>query len=181
MTAARSVSWWRRWLPGWLAAGVCVSVAVLCWFGYRAMIGWERSARLLAERRANQAADLLSTALTRDMRGVQSSVLSSAYWDAFMIDPSADVTTHFDLPASKCPDVRTRRGAMRTPEPSPTRVPFSSINAMETLAALTACAVVGSLSGDPPQAARLPSEEARMPAQTAPIIRMPFIVKTSVP
>jgi signal transduction histidine kinase len=93
MTAARSVTWWRRWLPGWLAAGVCVSVAVLCWFGYRAMIGWERSARQLAERRANQAADLLSTALSRDMRGVQSSVLSSAYWDAFMIDPSADITT----------------------------------------------------------------------------------------
>jgi signal transduction histidine kinase len=90
---ARPVSWIRRWLPGWLAAGVCVSVAVLSWFGYRAMIGWERSARLLAERRANQAADLLLTGLSRDMRGVQSSVLSSPYWDAFMADPSADITT----------------------------------------------------------------------------------------
>ena len=90
---ARSFSWLRRWLPGWLAAGVCVSVAVLSWFGYRAMIGWERSARLLAERRAHQAADLLLTGLSRDMRGVQNSVLSSPYWDAFMADPSADITT----------------------------------------------------------------------------------------
>jgi signal transduction histidine kinase len=90
---ARPQAWFRRWLPGWLAAGVCVSVAVLSWFGYRAMTGWERSAHLLADRRANQAADLLLTALARDMRGVQHSVLSSPYWDAFMADPSADITT----------------------------------------------------------------------------------------
>jgi signal transduction histidine kinase len=90
---ARRVPWIRRWLPGWLAAGVCVSVAILSWFGYRAMTGWERSARLLADRRANQTADLLLTALSRDMRGVQHSVLSSPYWDAFMADPSADITT----------------------------------------------------------------------------------------
>jgi signal transduction histidine kinase len=90
---ARPVSWIRRWLPGWLAAGVCISVAMLSWFGYRAMVGWERSARLLADRRANQAADLLLTALSRDMRGVQNSVLSSPYWDAFLADPSADITT----------------------------------------------------------------------------------------
>jgi signal transduction histidine kinase len=90
---ARPVSFIRRRLPGWLAAGICISVAILCWLGYRAMIGWERSARLLADRRANQAADLLLTALSRDMRGVQNSVLSSPYWDAFLSDPSADITT----------------------------------------------------------------------------------------
>jgi signal transduction histidine kinase len=90
---ARPVSRIRRWLPGWLAIGVCVSVAILCWLGYRAMTGWERSARLLADRRANQAADLLLTALSRDMRGVQHQVLSSPYWDAFLADPSADITT----------------------------------------------------------------------------------------
>lgn len=90
---ARPVSGIRRWLPGWLAAGVCVSVAILCWLGYSAMVGWERSARLLADRRANQAADLLLTALSRDMRGVQHQVLSSPYWDAFLADPSADITT----------------------------------------------------------------------------------------
>ena len=90
---ARPVSGIRRWLPGWLAAGVCVSVAILCWLGYRAMTEWERNARLLADRRANQAADLLLTALSRDMRGVQNSVLSSPYWDAFLADLSADITT----------------------------------------------------------------------------------------
>lgn len=90
---ARPVSGIRRWLPGWLAAGVCVSVAILCWLGYSAMVGWERSARQLADRRANQAADLLLTALSRDMRGVQHQVLSSPYWDAFLADPSADITT----------------------------------------------------------------------------------------
>jgi signal transduction histidine kinase len=79
--------------PNWLAAGVFISVLVLAWFGYRAIVGWERLGILLAERRANQAADLLLTALSRDMRGVQNSVLSSPYWDAFMADPSSDLTT----------------------------------------------------------------------------------------
>jgi signal transduction histidine kinase len=56
-----------------------LSVAGLVWIGYRAISGWQRSAGLVASRRAESAADLLVTALARDMRGVQTSVLSSPH------------------------------------------------------------------------------------------------------
>jgi signal transduction histidine kinase len=80
-----------RGLAGWMAAGVCASVALLTWFGYHAIREWQRSSTLLVERRADAAADLLVTALTRDMHAVQKSVLASPDWDAFMIDPPSDV------------------------------------------------------------------------------------------
>jgi hypothetical protein len=53
-----------------MAAGVCVSVAILTWYGYHAIREWQRSSTLLASRRADEAAERLVTALTRDMRGV---------------------------------------------------------------------------------------------------------------
>jgi two-component system phosphate regulon sensor histidine kinase PhoR len=81
-----------RGLTGWLAAGVCVSIALLTWSAWRAIAGWERSAAQLAERRASEVADLLLTALARDMRGVQTSVLTSPYWDSGTLDPPSDVT-----------------------------------------------------------------------------------------
>ena len=82
-----------RWGAGWMAAGVCVSVAMLTWFGYRAVREWQRSSALLVERRAEEGAELLVTALTRDMRAVQKSVLSSPDWNAFMLDPPYDVSS----------------------------------------------------------------------------------------
>ena len=71
-----------RWLPksrslaGWLAVGMCVSISVITWFGWRAVREWQRSSLLLVERRTDEAADLLVTALTHDMRAVQKSILS---------------------------------------------------------------------------------------------------------
>lgn len=76
---------------GWLVAGLCVSIAVITWFGYRAVREWQHSSLLLVERRTNEAADLLATALMHDMRAVQKSVLSSADWDVFMLEPPYDV------------------------------------------------------------------------------------------
>jgi signal transduction histidine kinase len=76
----------RRGLTGWLAAGVCVSIGLLTWYGYRAIAGWERSSAQLAERRASEIADLLLTTLSRDVRGAQSSVLASPYFDSVTLD-----------------------------------------------------------------------------------------------
>ena len=45
-----------RGLAGWMAAGVCASVALLTWFGYHAIREWQRSSTLLVERRADTAA-----------------------------------------------------------------------------------------------------------------------------
>ena len=87
----RVLSLRRRPWGGWIAVGACVSLAMLAWLGYRAINEWQRSARLLAERRAESAVDLLVTAVTRDMRGVQTSVLSSLRFDELRPDLTLDL------------------------------------------------------------------------------------------
>jgi len=67
-----------RWLTSVLVAAVGLAIAGFAWFGYRAVVGWQHSATLLASQRAAEAADRLVTALGRDMRGVQATVLNSA-------------------------------------------------------------------------------------------------------
>lgn len=81
-----------RAVAGWLAVGMCASVAVLTWFGYRAIRGWQASAALLVERRASEAASLLVTALTHDMHAVQRSVLLTVDWSLFLQDAPYDVS-----------------------------------------------------------------------------------------
>jgi signal transduction histidine kinase len=61
----------------WLAALICCGLCALAWFGYRVTGQWQQSAALLADHRGNEAADLLTRALTRDMSGVQTSILNS--------------------------------------------------------------------------------------------------------
>ncbi|MGE5198332.1 MAG: sensor histidine kinase [Rhodospirillaceae bacterium] len=74
-------------------AGLSLSILVTAWLGYRTVQEWRRSATLLARQRAAEAADRLVTLLSRDMRGVQTTVLASAQWDEFMLDPPFDVRT----------------------------------------------------------------------------------------
>jgi signal transduction histidine kinase len=73
-------------LTATLTIGACVSVAVLFWFGYRAVEEWRLKSVLLADRQSSDAADLLVTALTRDMGGVQASILTSPQWNQFTAD-----------------------------------------------------------------------------------------------
>src|SRR5262249_39488085 len=58
-----------------LAIGLGLATASLSWLGYRASQEWQKSTKLVEERRADEVTTLLSTALARDMRGVQQSVL----------------------------------------------------------------------------------------------------------
>jgi hypothetical protein len=74
-----------------LAALVVCGIAALAWFGYRATDEWQRSSALLVERRSQQAADLLTLALTRDMRGVQTSVLMSEVENRHVFEPPYDI------------------------------------------------------------------------------------------
>jgi signal transduction histidine kinase len=78
-------------LAAWLAVAGCLGVAVLTWFGYQATVGWQQSSVALAERRATEAANLLVTALTRDMRGVQTAVLGSPLWQRELRRSPADL------------------------------------------------------------------------------------------
>ena len=83
-------------VAGWLAAAVCVSLAVVIAFAYRAEEDWAHSEELLAARRAREAVDLLVTALSRDMHAVQNAVLP-AWWEDMALEPADDVR---DLAAS---------------------------------------------------------------------------------
>ena len=71
----------------WLAALICCGLCALAWFGYRAADQWQRSAALLADHRGREAADLLTRALTRDMSGVQTSILNSPEQNRHAFDP----------------------------------------------------------------------------------------------
>lgn len=77
----------------WMAAGVCVCVVTLTWYGYHGMQEWQRSSAQLTARRSNETADLLVTALTHDMHGVQESILASARLDEAMLDPPYELIT----------------------------------------------------------------------------------------
>jgi signal transduction histidine kinase len=71
----------------WLAVLICCGLCALAWFGYRVTDQWRRSAALLADHRGNEAADLLTRALTRDMAGVQTSILNSPELNRDAFDP----------------------------------------------------------------------------------------------
>jgi signal transduction histidine kinase len=76
----------------WLAAGIFASVALLLWFGYRAVDEWQHSSSQLSERRSSEAADLLLKALTRDMRGAQETVLNAREWDHYSVDHPSEIS-----------------------------------------------------------------------------------------
>ena len=73
---------WSGAFSWWLAAFSIAGIATLAWLGYRATAEWQRSSALLVERRAEELAGTLVTALTRDMRAVQTGLLDGRDWDA---------------------------------------------------------------------------------------------------
>jgi signal transduction histidine kinase len=80
----------RPWI-GWVSIGAVLSVATLAWLGYRAIAEWQRSAELVARHSADAAVDLLFTAVTRDMRGVQANVLPTLQFDESDPRPALDL------------------------------------------------------------------------------------------
>lgn len=60
-----------------LTLAICTAVMALAVYGYRAVREWRRSSAVLVERATRDAADLLVTALTRDMHGAQALVLAN--------------------------------------------------------------------------------------------------------
>src|SRR4051812_6023553 len=79
-----------RW-TGPIGAGLCVSVSLMAWFGLQAAREWQHSAASLAQQRTNDAADLFTSALLRDLQGAENSVLLSWRLNAGALDdPSSD-------------------------------------------------------------------------------------------
>ena len=73
-----------------ITIAIAIALATLAYSGYRATREWQRSARQFIEQRIEETADLLVMALTRDMRGVQSSVLASRDWTPYSEDSLTD-------------------------------------------------------------------------------------------
>jgi two-component system phosphate regulon sensor histidine kinase PhoR len=69
-------------LSAWLAAFVCAGVVALAWVAHYAADEWTRASAELVEQRGLETADLVVTALARDMRAVQVSVLDGRDWNA---------------------------------------------------------------------------------------------------
>jgi hypothetical protein len=59
----------------YVAVALGTTVIFLGWLGYRATEQWRISATMVAERRADEIAALLLTALTKDMMGAEQTVL----------------------------------------------------------------------------------------------------------
>ena len=62
-----------KWFVIALVCALFTAVLTLLWVGNHAFTGWQRSTTLLAQRRAEEKAILLSVALDRDMKAVQAS------------------------------------------------------------------------------------------------------------
>ncbi len=77
---------WRSSAAIYLAVAYAAAATFLAYVGYSAISEWQHSAELLASRRAESAADLLLTAIMRDMRAVQSSVLVGPARDDFLMN-----------------------------------------------------------------------------------------------
>src|SRR5919106_3021018 len=87
-----SVIAWGGWLTALLAIAVCLGIATLLGFGYRATREWQRSSELLIERDTEASADLLVTAVTRDMRGAHSRVLANRDWGELSLESLTDTS-----------------------------------------------------------------------------------------
>ena len=87
----------------WLAVLICVGLCALAWFGYRATDQWQRSAALLADHRGYEAVDLLTRALTRDMYGVQTSILNSPELNRRAFEPPYDANDLVALAFARYP------------------------------------------------------------------------------
>jgi signal transduction histidine kinase len=87
-----SVIAWGGWLTALLAVAVCLGIATLLGFGYRATREWQRSSELLIERETEKSADLLVTAVTRDMRGAHSRVLANRDWGELSLESLTDTS-----------------------------------------------------------------------------------------
>ena len=87
------------YLPLMLTIALAAAVLALSWYGYRAVSEWRRSTAALIERHAQDDADRLVIALTRDMRGAQSLVLanrdSGDYATQSLADFSHEVASAF--------------------------------------------------------------------------------------
>lgn len=131
----------------WLAVLICVGLCALAWFGYRATDQWQRSAALLADHRGHEAADLLTRALTRDMYGVQTSILNSPEQNRRAFDPPYDANDLVALAFARYPypeffSPGHRRAAERSCLREPIGCRHGSLLASEPMSIQSRCGAI---------------------------------------
>ncbi len=99
-TPARRRTPFASWIAGAplvfvIGAALCLATTALLWLGYRATAEWDRSEAQLADRRASEKLALLMTALDRDMKGVQLSVLVPINQEQLLGGGAAGLSTLF--------------------------------------------------------------------------------------
>ncbi len=90
----RDEHWASRWAGSatwWLSALIAGGIVALAWSGYRAAHEWQLSSEQLVDRRAREMASLLVRALSRDMQGVQTSILAAQAWNASSFEPPFEI------------------------------------------------------------------------------------------
>lgn len=98
-----SVIAWGGWLTALLAVSVCLGIATLLAFGYRATREWQRSSERLIARDTEESADLLVTAVTRDMRGAHSRVLANRDWGELSLESLTDTSDQVSTAFARYP------------------------------------------------------------------------------
>lgn len=93
--ASRKLASLSRFAGPALGVGLCIAVLGLLGISYRSIDQWRRSSDMLTEQRAEVMLTLLATALNRDMRGAQVSVLLPLELGDIVQDPPHDLRDTF--------------------------------------------------------------------------------------
>ncbi|HZR25309.1 MAG TPA: hypothetical protein VFA59_17065, partial [Vicinamibacterales bacterium] len=99
-----------------IVASVCLSAAALVWIGYTAIREWQRAATMVAMRNSEAAADLLESALARDMRAAQTSVLAAAERDGLILSSNEDLLRPIASALARYPYLETFFAWRRLPD-----------------------------------------------------------------
>ena len=161
----KSVIAWGGWLTALLAVAVCLGIATLLGFGYRATREWQRSSELLIERDTEESADLLVTAVTRDMRGAHSRVLANRDWGELSLESLTDTSDQVATAFARYPvsgivlQLAARQPARRRVLQS--REPLSRVDAAADRAAPLSCRARHESAGSATRCARKSRRSAR--------------------
>jgi signal transduction histidine kinase len=88
---------------GWFVAVLVGATGVLVWLGSRAAVEWQRSTRLVSERRADETLILLAAALSKDMKGAQVSVIAPVNEENLALDSPYDFADRFERGFARFP------------------------------------------------------------------------------
>ena len=107
---------------------VCAAVMALAVYGYRAVRDLRHSSTVLAERAAQDGADLLLTALTRDMHGAQALVLANRDAGDYAAQALPDFSNEVSAAATRHTAASSGRPAVISAPVTARAMPMSAVS-----------------------------------------------------